>query len=206
MRKQKTWLDRLSATARWRLGAKEAEEVISDYREMMGDHERHEDALTQDVGAPQVAVKLLTEPRDYHIWLAVFIALAACIGLLGTSPLPLGPYMVFRWCFDWFKLGRVTALLGAVGAIVWFRWKGYKAAKLPRAVPILLAVLAVWLAVILGANWAWMHDLGGFSEMWGRTPVYVLWIRIGPPGHTVSRSIAILGDALEWGGGLGNGS
>ena len=203
MRRQKSWLDRLSAAARWRLGVKEAGEVIADYREIVGGSDRSEEALMQDVGAPQFAVKLLTEPRSYHVWLAVFIALAACIGLLGASPLPLGPYMIFKYCFEWSKLDRIVALLGVVGAIVWFRWKGYKTAKLPRAVLILLAVLVVWLTVILGANWAWMHDLPGFSEMWGQTPVYFLWVRIGPPGSTVSRSVSILGDALEWGGGLG---
>lgn len=203
MCRQKSWLDRLSAAARWRLGAKEAGEVLADYREIVGAPPRSEEELVRDLGRPRDAVKPLVDPKAYRLWLAVFAVMAAGIGLLGASPLPGGPYMIFMYCFEWYKLDRIVALLGVAGAIVWFRWKGYKTAKLPRAVLILLAVLVVWLAVILGANWALMHDLPGFAEMWGETPVYVLWVRFGPPGHTVSRSLSILGDALEWGGGLG---
>lgn len=207
MRKQKSWLTRFSRAARWRLEAKEAEEVIADYREIVGGSLRTEEELIQDLGKPRDAVKPLVDPKAYRVWLAVFLALAACIVLPGTSPLP-GGYYRWYWLFVnrpfWvIQLGAVLLVLGAAGAVVWFRRKGSKSEKLPGAVPVLLAVLLVWLVLVLGASWMWLHDPLGFAEMWGKTPVYVLWVRIGPPGYTVYRSVSLLGGALEWAGGLG---
>lgn len=207
MCRQKSWLGRFSRAARWRLGAKEAEEVIADYQEIVDGTPRTEEELIHDLGKPRDAVKPLTDPKAHRIWLTVFLALAACIVLPGTSPLP-GAYYRWYWLFVnrpfWvIQLGAVLLVLGAVGALVWFRRKGSRSEKLPRAVPVLLAVLLVWLALVLGASWMWLHDPLGFAEMWGEAPVYVLWVRIGPPGYTVSRSVSLLGNALEWGGGLG---
>lgn len=203
MRRHKSWLDRLSSAARWRLGAKEAGEVIDDYREIVGGTPRSEEELVRDLGKPLDAVKPLTDQKAYRIWLAVFVVLAACIVLPGTSPLP-GAYYRWHWLFRnrpfGVHLGAVLALLGTAGAIVWFRLKGSKSDKLPRAVPVLLAVVLVWLVLVLGAGWAWMHDPQGFAEMWGEAPVRVLWRELG---YSVYRSVALLGDAVMWIGGLG---
>lgn len=203
MRKQKSWLDRFSRAARWRLGAREAEEVIADYREIVGGTPRTEEELVRDLGKPRDAVKPLVDQKAYRVWLAVFLALAACIVLPGTSPLPGGLYR-WHWLFRnrpfGVHLGAVLALLGAVGAVVWFRRKGSRSEKLPRAAGVLLAVVLVWLVLMLGAGWAWMHDPQGFAEMWGEAPARVLWRKLG---WSVYRSVALLGDALEWIGGLG---
>lgn len=204
MRRHKSWLDRLSAAARWRLGAKEAGEVIDDYREIVGGTPRSEEELVRDLGKPLDAVKPLTDQKAYRIWLAVFVVLAACIVLPGTSPLP-GAYYRWYWLFvsrpfGVIQPGAALLVLGAAGAIVWFRLKGSKSDKLPRAVPVLLVVLLVWLALVLGASWAWLHDPLAFAEMWGKAPVRVLWWELG---YSVYRSVALLDDALMWGGGLG---
>ena len=146
------------------------------------------------------------DQKAYRVWLAVFAALALCLALPGLSPLP-GGFYLWHWLLVnrpfGCQLGAVLALLGAVGAVVWFRWKGRKEEKLPRGIPVLLAILPLWLALVMGAAWVWLHDPLGFAEMWGETPVYVLWMRFGPPGYTVSRSVHLLSGALEWGGGLG---
>lgn len=204
MRRHKSWLDRLSSAARWRLGAKEAGEVIDDYREIVGGTPRSEEELVRDLGKPLDAVKPLTDQKAYRIWLAVFVVLAACIVLPGTSPLP-GAYYRWYWLFvsrpfGVIQPGAALLVLGAAGAIVWFRLKGSKSDKLPRAVPVLLAVVLVWLVLVLGAGWAWMHDPQGFAEMWGEAPVRVLWRELG---YSVYRSVALLGDAVMWIGGLG---
>lgn len=204
MRNKKSWLDRFSRAARWRLGAKEGAEVVADYREIVGDPPRSEEELLRDLGKPRDAVKPLVDRKTYRVWLAVFAALALCLVLPGLSPTPAG-YYLWHWLFvnrpfGVIQLGAVLLVLGAAGAIVWFRWKGSKSERLPRAVPVLLAVLLVWLALVLGASWAWLHDPLGFAEMWGQAPARVLWRELG---WSVYRSVSLLGGALEWGGGLG---
>ena len=203
MRKRKSWLDRFSRAARWRLGAKDAGEVIGDYRELLDGDARTEEELARDLGKPLDAVKRLTEPKRYRLWLAVFAALALCLALPGLSPLPGGNYL-WHWLFEnrpfGVQLGMVLALLGAAGAVVWFRRKGRKGEALPHGIPVLLAILLVWLALALGASWAWLHDPLGFAEMWGERPAQVLWWRLN---YSVYRSVALLVGGLEWVGGLG---
>lgn len=201
---KKDYLSRLSRAARWRLGAKEAEEVIADYRDMVGDPPRSEEELVRELGKPLDAVKPLTERKAYCIWLAVFAVLAACLAVPGLSA-PWGTwkepfYQLFgeRYC-----LARIAALMGTLGALAWFRRTGQKGGRLPRAVPMLLAVLLGWLVLVLASGWAWMHDPMVFSEMWGDMLIYRVGdIRLDVP-IPVSRSFYILSNALAWAGGLG---
>lgn len=203
---KKDYMTRLERAARWRLPRLEAEDIISDYRDIVGTPPRPDEELRRDVGDPEQVVKLLvSSPRAYHIWLAVFVALSACILIPGVSPLP-GMWRLWTHCFYLcyfdIHLGAVLAFLGMAGALVWFRWKGYKKTKLPRAIPVLLALLLVWTGAVLLVNWLWLRDPLPFAEMWGETPVYALFglVRIGPPDYTVSRSVHMLQTALEYGG------
>ena len=214
---KRDYLSRLSRVARWRLGAKEAGEVIADYREIVGDPPRPEEELVRDLGRPLDAVKPLTDQKAYRLWLAVFAVLAVCLAFPGLSA-PWGTWKdPFSWLFhapwgnwkdpfSWLfhvPRARVPALLGVVLALVWFRRKGEKRGGLPRAVPVLLAILAAGLAVVLAADWAWMHDPEKFSAMWGKMAVdHIGDMRLDVPILT-SRSFSLLGKALTWGGGLG---
>ena len=176
---KKDYMTRLERAARWRLPRLEAEDIISDYRDIVGTPPRPDEELRRDVGDPEQVVKLLvSSPRAYHIWLAVFIALSACILIPGVSPLP-GMWRLWTHCFYLcyfdIHLGAVLAFLGMAGALVWFRWKGYKKAKLPRAIPVLLALLLVWTGAVLLIDWLWLRDPLPFAEMWGETPVYALF-------------------------------
>lgn len=197
--KQK-YLARLTCWARWMLPPKEAKDVIADYQDIVDDPE-----LFQDLERPRKAVRSLAQTKPYRIWLAVFIALSACILILGVSPLP-GMWRFWTHCFylRYFDihLGAVLAFLGMAGALVWFRWKGYQEARLPRAIPVLLVLLLAWTGAVLLVNWLWMRDPLSFAGMWGETPVYALFglVRIGPPDYTVSRSFHMLQTALEYGG------
>lgn len=200
---KKNYMARLERWVRWMLPGQEGDDVIADYRDIVGSRPYEE--LLRDVGRPRDVAAPLAPRRAYRIWLAVFAALAACLLIPGVSPLP-GMWMFWVYCFDLrfyeIQLGVVLAFLGMAGALVWFRWKGHKGTKLPRAVPILLIVLLVWIGAMLLVNWAWMQDPIAFAEMWGETPVYVLFglVRIGPPGHTMPRSVSILYDVEMWGG------
>lgn len=199
---KKDYMTRLERAARWRLPRQEAEDVIADYRDIVGNPPRSEEELRREVGDPEQVVKLLVSPpRAYRVWQVVFGGMAACALLLGLSPLPGGArlwwFLSSRYLLNVFCLGDVLPLLGMVTALVWFRRKGQKLARLPRAVPILLAVAVIWSAGVLATDWLWMNDPMGFSALLGEVPVRVLWVNLG---YTTPLSVLLLGDALEWGG------
>ena len=203
---KKDYMTRLERWARWALPRQEAEDVIADYRDIVGDPPRPEPELLQDLGRPRDVVRPLTQPRQYRTWLAVFAFTAACVLIPGLSPLP-GMAKLWAYCFYIIHIGGVSPgevipFLGIPAAILWFRLRGRREGTLPRAVPVLLAVMAVWLAGVLAVNWLWMRDPLGFAGMLGETPVYVLFglVRVGPPGYTMSRSVKILQDVYMWGG------
>lgn len=192
---KKDYMTRLEGWARWMLPPSEAEDVIADYRDIVADSE-----LCRDLGKPREVIAPLAEKKAYCIWLAVFALLAACALLPGLSPLPgmaeLWIFLCNNRIFD-VHLGDILPLAGMAAALVWFRWKGQKLKRLPRAVPILLAVAAVWSAGVLAVDWLWLNDPMGFAEMWGEMEPL---IAIGPMGYSVYRSVYLLNLALEWGG------
>lgn len=199
MRRQKSWLDRLSRAARWRLGAKEAGEVIADYREIVGDPPRSEEELVRDLGKPLDAVKPLTDPKAYRLWLAVFAVMAGCILMLGISPLSVGLYL-WQWLFYirpfGLQLGPVVAAAGAVVTLIWSRWRGEKRGRLSKAVPVLLAVCLTVIAGVLLFYWACIRDLDGFVTMWGTMNSLL------GPHHTVYRSVYLSTCAMSYGASL----
>ena len=199
---KRDYLSRLSRAARWRLGAKEAEEVISDYRELLTEDTRRSEELVRDLGRPLDAVKPLTDQKAYRLWLAVFAVLAAGLAMVGWCAVVSWSPVVWDDLFGETHYARVMALLvlSAAVTLAWFRLKGSKSDKLPRAVPVLLVVLLVWLALVLGASWAWLHDPLGFAEMWGKMPV-LRGPLAGQGMMSVSRFILL--EALEWIGGAG---
>lgn len=191
---KKDYMARLERAARWRLPRQEAEEVIADYRDIVGDPPRPEDELRREVGEPEQVIKLLVSPpKAYRVWQAVFAVLAACILIPGVSPL--GPfYGIWNPVFYYGRYGPVLPAIGLIVSLVWFRRTGYKGEQLPRAIPILLAALLAWCGGILLLDWAAMRDPQGFSEAWGEMPSLI------GPNLMVSRSVVILNDFLAYGG------
>ena len=198
---KKNYMARLEHWARWMLPQAEAEDVIADCRDIVGDPPRSYEELLRDLGKPREVIQPLVLKKPYHIWLAVFAVMAACALLLGLSPLPGGNrlwwFLSNRYILNVFCLGDVLPLLGMVTALVWFRRKGQKLTRLPRAVPILLAVAVVWIAGVLFTDWLWLNDPMVFSALLGEVPVRVLWFSLG---YTRPLTVLLLGDALEWGG------
>lgn len=202
---KKDYMTRLARWARWMLPRQEAEDVIDDYRDIVGNPPRPYAELLRDVGKPRDVVAPLATLGVYRIWLAVFAVMAACILIPGVSPLP-GMWRFWTFCFYLrfydLQLGVALAFLGIAVALVWFRWQGHREPRLPRAIPILLAAVLAWTVAVLLVNWIWMRNPTGFAEIWGEAPVYVLFglVRIGPPGATMPRSVQMLQTALEYGG------
>ena len=163
------FLRRLSRAARWRLPYQEAEDVIRDYRELLGD------SGEEDFGDPVEAVRLLERPGEYRRWLAVFIllstiALAAPVGGLYNLPFDLGlfvflPLLDKLWAFFSRNEALITGLplLGMLLAWGWFRSRGAKPAeraKLRRLLP----ALAVQLLILA---WAWFLFYLAATELSG---------------------------------------
>lgn len=188
------YLSRLSRAARWYLGAKEAEEVIGDYREIVGDPPRSEKELVRDLGKPLDAVKPLVDPRAYRLWLAAFAVMAACILALGISPIGIGVYF-WQWLFVdqpfGIQLGPIVAVAGVAGTLVWSRRYGEKRGRLSRAVPVLLAACLVLIAGVMLFAWVCGRDLDGFRAMWGEMPSLLMYHHMVSVSMTLSKNVMV---------------
>jgi len=184
---KKDYMVRLERAARWRLPRQEAQDVISDYRDIVGDPPRPEEELLRDLGKPRDVIRPLVERKAYRTWLAAFGVMAACILALGISPT--GPgfpiWIAFFHVWSDYPPGPILAVPGLFMALVWFRWRGQKIGSLPRAIPILLAALLAYICAILLFCWANTQDHEGFSAMWGTMKPLIL---IGP-NNAVSKSM-----------------
>ena len=113
---KKTYMKKFSRVVRWRLQKSEADEVLNDYEEMLLNHAEYDnDSLIQELGEPLQAVRLLTEPKAYHLWLSVFSVMAFCL-LLPEIMLLWAP---FSWK-PWYWLPELL-LVGIFTSLVWFR-------------------------------------------------------------------------------------
>lgn len=191
------YMTRLERWARWMLPQSEAEDVIADYRDIAADPE-----MLRGLDKPRKVIRPLADTKSYRVWLAVFALMAVCALLLALSPLPGGErlwmFLSNRYPFTLMKrLGNVFPPLGMAAALVWFRWKGQKLERLPRAVPILLAVAAAWIAAMLVVGWFFLNDPIAFAQMWGEVPVRELW---RPLGWTRPLTLMLFSNALMWGG------
>ena len=200
---KKDYMTRLERAARWRLPPQEAEDVIADYREMVGDPPRSEEELIRDLGKPRDAVRPLTRKWPYRIWLAVFAFLSLCILSLGLSGTGFS-WRIWRLYFEGYLDGTkncisyVVVITGAVVALMWFHQQGRKAARLPRAIPILLAVLLAWCGGVLLYCWMFARDFDGSLLIWGTMPTL-----IGPnAGEPMSVSLFLPLDIMLYGSAL----
>ena len=192
------YMTRLERAARWRLPPKEADDVVADYREMVGDPPRPEEELLRELGKPRDAVRPLTQKWPYRIWLAVFAFLSLCILSFGISVYDWRLFLIY---FDDYFYGtrdllsRVVTALSAVIALMWFHQQGRKGVRLPKAIPILLAALLACCGGIILYCWAGSRDFDGFLDAWGTMPAL-----IGPnAGEPISVSFWLPQDFMVYG-------
>ena len=155
---KKNYMTRLERTARWRLPPKEADDVIADYQEMVGDPPRPEEELLRELGRPRDVIKPLVQPKQYRIWLAVFAVMTACIFIPGTCPLPGGSYFLWFRLFHTgipsFNFCRLFLIAGTAVSLVWFRpGRGESRTPLPRSILIALAVLLAVMGLVWWVSW-----------------------------------------------------
>ena len=144
------YMARLSRAARWRLPQKEAQDVIADYQDMIGTPPRPNEELLHDLGQPVQAVKLLTQPKTYYVWLAVFGLLSACLIL--PALIPLKSVFRFFWAVDFSPswLWATGLPIGILLSLFWFRRYGEKT---PSRSKLFWSILIVLLAVMAGVWW-----------------------------------------------------
>lgn len=173
---RKDYLSSLSRAARWCLPPAEAAEVLEDYRDLIEQEPRSEEALRRDLGSPWSAARQLVQPKAYRRWVAVFAVLAACVLLPAALPLlrELSVRAMFRfdaYGADWlwwfpglcdkvipFRTGLLLA--GVALALVWFRrGKGEdKCRTLPKGVMPLLLLLLMGMAFQWVNAWILLHE------------------------------------------------
>ena len=216
MRRQKSWLDRLSSAARWRLGAKEAGEVIADYREIVGDPPRSEEELVRELGKPLDAVKPLTTQTAYRLWLAWFTVMAVCLLAAALAPTPLSPtwpLLVYGYQEggEWYGfhpnelvalplLPVLELLAGTALCLVWtLRRRGE--GKQPRSKGLFLCALLALAAIVLcwWGVWRVTSTPEQFMTTWIEETVQGEGISVGYRGKQSGAALALTA-WLEYGG------
>ncbi len=145
---KRDYLGRLSWAAHWRLPYTEAEDVISDYREIISQSARSEEELQRDLGKPWQVVRLVTQPEGYRRWVFVFVLLTAFLLLL---PVIRNSSLQRRY-LD--VLPFLFLVLGLALSWAWFQWQGVRGLghTPPRGLLWLLllqvaGMVVVWLSI-----------------------------------------------------------
>lgn len=163
------YMARLSRWARWMLPWQEAEDVIADYRDIVGVPPRPEEELLRDLGRPRDAVKALARPWQYRTWVAVFAVMVLCILALITDPL----FVPAAFWVPFLPFHRIDILfccflfvLGVMAALSWFRRQGQKTEQFPKAASLLLAVLLIFSGSVVLFYWLALGDPDAIVKMW----------------------------------------
>lgn len=144
MMDKQAYLKKFSRAVRWRLPKSEADEVVTDYDEMLSQScGKNKDMTIQEFGEPVQAAKLLSESKTYYRWLAVFGVMVLC--------LLISEFLLLRANFSRYPSGLIYALfmLGAAVSLIWFRPRRGEGRKSPfpkRLLPMLLGLLMVMVA------------------------------------------------------------
>ena len=206
---KKDYMDRLERAARWRLPRQEAEDVIADYWDIVGQPPRPEEELRRDVGDPEQVVKLLmAPPRAYRIWLAVFAVMAACILIPVNCPVPL--FLPDKFGLIWvclfspyvylfipgFHMYLWLMIPGIVLSLAWFRpRKGEPKASLPR--PLIVTLIVEF--ALMAAVWWCFYQFSLYPDGIMFQPALITHWLDAMNGWTTPHS-AWAGEALQWGG------
>ena len=160
----KHYLQQLHRALRWRLPPAEAEEILSDYQEVLASAE-----CTAE--SPASVARSLTDVAHYRRWLAAFGAMALCLALHAYWVVAL-PYWNGQL---WFP--PILFALGAGGALFWFTPRGKRTkTPLPRglrpALGGLLALALLCAGVIAALALQWLRALP--PAWYGRTAAWAL--------------------------------
>jgi len=167
---KKKYMSRFSRSARWRLGASEAEEAIRDYREMVYQEGRDEAKLVEELGDPVQAAWLLTEAKEYKRWIKVFAILAFGLLLMVKWAWTGMTFVRVDWDYSMYSEGWRGIAVMAVGlvlSLVWFQRQGQKSGPLSWRLLLSLAVVLILGLAVIGLTWQQLDPdfLKRYSEL-----------------------------------------
>lgn len=111
--KRRSYRERLVRAVRWRVSETDANEIISDYDEILSQWpDNQDDAIIENIGEPVQVARMLVQKKEYHRWLLVFCSLIFCLFLQESVLLGIsfgrGSSLIVNW---FFLLGLVISLL-----------------------------------------------------------------------------------------------
>ena len=192
---------RLTYAARWRMPPAEAEELLSDYREILEENPRTEEELLKELGRPEEAVRLAAQPGDYCRWLGIFAAMVLCLLLPALVTLIPGAWWLFGTAFPDLSVEVVLLLAGIALSTAYFqkREKGVFPKLLPVLMLLLLVLYAVpgwWAFQVLSSGGA--PSLDWLQRILAKDSLYFPWV--GQAVHTAFILVGIAAAVLGlWG-------
>ncbi|MCM1148836.1 MAG: hypothetical protein NC319_01945, partial [Butyricicoccus sp.] len=197
---KRDYISRLAFLARWRFPAEEAEDIISDYREMVANEPGTDAELVQRFGTPWAALRQIKSGGVSRLWLAEGALSFACLIVPAAWVLWKNVNQLFWWLFlekqadvPLFLLGDslgdflgrtsllpVLLILGLVSALLLFRHGKKDKPPLTRAMALTMAALLLLLAGLWCVILKMLCDFDGFIQLvsqlnGARTPW--AWIR-----------------------------
>ena len=179
---KKDYMTRLERAARWRLPRREADDVIADYRDIVGNPPRSEEELRREVGDPEKVIQMLVSPpRAYRVWLGIFAALTVLLLAAALGYSPLTPFwrvsLWYEWGGGWLPgdpeysiMSALPVLHLAVGAalcLVWFRRWGEKGnGSLSKGLPICALLMLAGILLAWWAVWRCCSSPEQFLTIW----------------------------------------
>lgn len=149
---QAQYLAKFSRAVRWRLPPQEAEEAISDYRELIFQEERDESKLVEELGEPVQAAHLLTDVKTYRQWLKVFAVLALGLFLLAKWDF-MGHSSFYLSSYDQWWYPVWVMAIGLPLSLYWFRRHGQKNGPLSKGLLLSLGTVLALGVVIMAWTW-----------------------------------------------------
>lgn len=148
---EKEYLAKFSHAVRWRLSASQAEEVISDYTEMLSQSTSAEE-IKKKWGSPYEAARLLGDRKGYYIWLVVFALLMACL----LVPIL---WILQPWIYSpFYALTYGVLFLGSMLCLYGFRPPFNSAALCPKKLIYAIIVLLFLQILVIGVISAlWLY-------------------------------------------------
>jgi len=155
---KKRYMDKFSRSARWRLGAAEAEEAIRDYREMVYQEGRDEAKLVEELGDPVQAAWMLTDVRSFKRWRWVFGILVCCALFIAEWAWDGLPFYWRIWQNSsewWIEFAQIVAplVVGLPLSLVWFRQDKRKLGLVSKWLLLALAAVALAGGIMLFQVW-----------------------------------------------------